>query len=156
MLDYTRAAVTRNQSEKKINSLLDHVAASTDMRLLQARGACDTDVDALQHAYCALCSMRGNAALLSGAIVGMRLISRLPRAQEFYGITLEALAEAKNDRLWFKTQLKLCSLWLRLREYSRATKLLKELHRRAGQPAMCSPAAACHGNRRAAACACCV
>ena len=38
MLEYTRAAVTRNQSEKKINSLLDHVAASTDMRLLQARG----------------------------------------------------------------------------------------------------------------------
>ena len=37
MLDYTRSAVTRNQSEKKINSLLDHVAASTDMRLLQAR-----------------------------------------------------------------------------------------------------------------------
>ena len=50
-------------------------------------------------------------------------------AQEFYGITLEALAEAKNERLWFKTQLKLCSLWLKLHEYSRATKLLKELHR---------------------------
>ena len=51
------------------------------------------------------------------------------RTQEFYGITLEALAEAKNERLWFKTQLKLCSLWLKLHEYSRATKLLKELHR---------------------------
>ena len=38
MLEYTRAAVTRNQSEKKINSLLDHVAASTDMRLLQVLG----------------------------------------------------------------------------------------------------------------------
>lgn len=37
MLAYTRAAVTRNQSEKKINSLLDHVAASTEMRLLQVR-----------------------------------------------------------------------------------------------------------------------
>lgn len=51
--------------------------------------------------------------------------------QEFYGITLEALVEAKNERLWFKTQLKLCSLWLKLREFTRATKLLKELHRRA-------------------------
>ena len=71
---------------------------------------------------------------MSGAIVRMRLPSQLPCAQEFYGITLEALAEAKNDRLWFKTQLKLCSLWLRLREYSRATKLLKELHRRARPP----------------------
>ena len=36
MLDYTRGAVTRNASEKKINSLLDFVSTSTDMKLLQA------------------------------------------------------------------------------------------------------------------------
>lgn len=35
MLSYVKSAVTRNQSEKKINSLLDHVAQSTDMDLLQ-------------------------------------------------------------------------------------------------------------------------
>ena len=61
---------------------------------------------------------------------GRRCNTSVARAQEFYGITLEALAEAKNERLWFKTQLKLCSLWLKLHEYCRATKLLKELHRR--------------------------
>ena len=37
MLSYTKTAVTRNASEKKINSLLDFVSASTDMKLLQAR-----------------------------------------------------------------------------------------------------------------------
>ena len=35
MLTYIRSAVTRNASEKKINSLLDFVAQSTNMQLLQ-------------------------------------------------------------------------------------------------------------------------
>ena len=35
LLDYTKSAVTRNKSEKKINSLLDHVSASPNMQLLQ-------------------------------------------------------------------------------------------------------------------------
>ena len=83
MLEYIRTAVTRNQSEKKINSLLDFMSHSTNMKLLQ----------------------------------------------DFYGTTLEALAEAKNERLWFKTQLKLCGLWFKLKEYNRAQKILKELHR---------------------------
>ena len=36
LLTYIKGAVTRNASEKKINSLLDHVGQSTDMSLLQA------------------------------------------------------------------------------------------------------------------------
>jgi hypothetical protein len=35
MLDYTDSAVTRNASEKKINSLLDFISTSTDLDLLQ-------------------------------------------------------------------------------------------------------------------------
>lgn len=50
-------------------------------------------------------------------------------AQNFYGTTLEALAEAKNERLWFKTQLKLCGLWFKLNEYGRLARILKELHK---------------------------
>lgn len=50
-------------------------------------------------------------------------------AQDFYGLTLDALKEAKNDRLWFKTQLKLCGLWFKLKEYGRGAKILRELHR---------------------------
>ncbi len=49
--------------------------------------------------------------------------------QDFYGLTLDALKEAKNDRLWFKTQLKLCGLWFKLKEYGRGAKILRELHR---------------------------
>lgn len=82
MLKYIKGAVTRNVSEKKINSLLDFVSQSTDMQVLQ----------------------------------------------EFYGETLKSLEEAKNERLWFKTQLKLCTLWFNLKEYGRAQKILKLLH----------------------------
>jgi COP9 signalosome complex subunit 2 len=35
MLDYTDSAVTRNASEKKINSLLDFISTSIDLDLLQ-------------------------------------------------------------------------------------------------------------------------
>ena len=49
--------------------------------------------------------------------------------QDFYGLTLDALKEAKNDRLWFKTQLKLCGLWFKLKEYARGAKILRELHK---------------------------
>lgn len=85
MLEYVKSAVTRNQSEKKINSLLDYIANSTNTKLLQS----------------------------------------------FYSTTLERLAEGKNERLWFKTQLKLCTLWFQMKEYSKAAKLMKELHRQA-------------------------
>ena len=37
--------------------------------------------------------------------------------------------EAKNERLWFKTNLKLCGLWFKLKEYGRAQKILRELHK---------------------------
>ena len=57
--------------------------------------------------------------------------------QDFYGLTLDALKEAKNDRLWFKTQLKLCGLWFKLKEYGRGAKILRELHRWPRQPGPC-------------------
>jgi hypothetical protein len=37
MLEYTDSAVTRNASEKKINSLLDFISSSSDLDLLQVR-----------------------------------------------------------------------------------------------------------------------
>lgn len=37
MLNYTDSTVTRNASEKKINSLLDFISTSTDLDLLQVR-----------------------------------------------------------------------------------------------------------------------
>ncbi|KAI8984717.1 PCI domain-containing protein [Mycotypha africana] len=51
--------------------------------------------------------------------------------EKFYQITLEALGvdgEAKNERLWVKTQLKLAKLWLDRKEYTRLQKIIKQLH----------------------------
>ena len=48
---------------------------------------------------------------------------------DFYETTLTALQEAKNDRLWFKTNLKLGKLWFDREEYGRLLKILKELHK---------------------------
>ena len=42
--------------------------------------------------------------------------------QEFYETTLEALKDAKNDRLWFKTDTKLGKLYLEWEEYGKLQK----------------------------------
>jgi len=49
--------------------------------------------------------------------------------QEFYAITLAALAEAKNERLWFKASIKLADLWVSLKEWSKADQVLQDLHK---------------------------
>nr|XP_033775691.1 COP9 signalosome complex subunit 2 isoform X3 [Geotrypetes seraphini] len=67
LLTYIRSAVTRNYSEKSINSILDYISTSKQ----------NPDF---------LCQM--------------------DLLQEFYETTLEALKDAKNDRLWFKTNTK--------------------------------------------------
>ncbi|KAI8820393.1 PCI domain-containing protein [Fimicolochytrium jonesii] len=49
--------------------------------------------------------------------------------EEFYSVTLATLEEAKNERLWTKTNLKLAKLWLDRQEYGRLNKILRQLHR---------------------------
>lgn len=49
--------------------------------------------------------------------------------QEFYETTLKALEKARNERLWFKTNLKLANLWFKKQEYGRLAKILKDLHK---------------------------
>lgn len=48
--------------------------------------------------------------------------------QNFYETTLDALKDAKNDRLWFKTNTKLGKLYFDLTDYNKLTKILKQLH----------------------------
>ncbi|RPD65031.1 PCI-domain-containing protein [Lentinus tigrinus ALCF2SS1-6] len=48
--------------------------------------------------------------------------------EQFYEATKAALAEAKNDRLSAKTNLKLAKLWLDRKEYGRLQKILSELY----------------------------
>eukprot|EP00002_Diphylleia_rotans_P034631 TRINITY_DN7467_c0_g1_i2.p1 TRINITY_DN7467_c0_g1~~TRINITY_DN7467_c0_g1_i2.p1 ORF type:complete len:348 (-),score=88.96 TRINITY_DN7467_c0_g1_i2:139-1182(-) len=82
-LTYIKSAVTRNFSEKRINSILDFVSSSQQTELLQT----------------------------------------------FYQTTLDALVESKNDRLWFKTQLKLGKLLFDRCEFQRLARLIKELYK---------------------------
>lgn len=82
LLSYIKSAVTRNYSEKSINSILDYISTSHRMELLQ----------------------------------------------EFYETTLDALKDAKNDRLWFKTNTKLGKLYFDRGDFRRLSHILKQLH----------------------------
>lgn len=82
LLTYIKSAVTRNYSEKSINSILDYISTSKQMDLLQS----------------------------------------------FYETTLEALKDAKNDRLWFKTNTKLGKLYYDREEFIKLAKILRQLH----------------------------
>ncbi|CAG2158702.1 unnamed protein product [Oppiella nova] len=82
LLTYIKNAVTRNYSEKSINSILDYISTSKQMELLQ----------------------------------------------EFYETTLDALKDAKNDRLWFKTNTKLGKLYYDRSEFNKLSRILKQLH----------------------------
>jgi COP9 signalosome complex subunit 2 len=77
-LTYIKTAVTRNASEKAINSILDYVSSHAQQQDL---------------------------------------------LQEFYEITLAALQEAKNERLWFKTNLKLGKLMFQSGQYGKLAKV---------------------------------
>lgn len=48
--------------------------------------------------------------------------------QNFYETTLEALKDAKNDRLWFKTNTKLGKLYFDRNDFGKLQKILKQLH----------------------------
>ncbi|XP_011067036.1 PREDICTED: COP9 signalosome complex subunit 2 [Acromyrmex echinatior] len=82
LLTYIKSAVTRNHSEKSINSILDYISTSKNMELLQ----------------------------------------------DFYETTLDALKDAKNDRLWFKTNTKLGKLYYDRSDFNKLAKILKQLH----------------------------
>jgi len=83
LLTYIKSAVTRNHSEKSINSILDFISTSKQMTLLQ----------------------------------------------EFYETTLDALKDAKNERLWFKTNCKLGKLYYDREDFIKLARIIKELRK---------------------------
>lgn len=83
LLTYIKSAVTRNHSEKSINSILDFISTSKQMGLLQ----------------------------------------------DFYETTLDALRDAKNDRLWFKTNCKLGKLYYDREDFAKLSRIIRELRR---------------------------
>ncbi|XP_056428212.1 COP9 signalosome complex subunit 2 isoform X2 [Hyla sarda] len=97
LLTYIRSAVTRNYSEKSINSILDYISTSKQTTPVE------TSLSQEQN-------------------------DQMDLLQEFYETTLEALKDAKNDRLWFKTNTKLGKLYLEREEYGKLQKILRQLH----------------------------
>ncbi|GAM22929.1 hypothetical protein SAMD00019534_061040 [Acytostelium subglobosum LB1] len=53
----------------------------------------------------------------------------LDLVQQVYDLTLKCLLEAKNERVWFRTNLKLSKLLFEKEEYARLAKILRELHK---------------------------
>lgn len=109
LLTYIKSAVTRNHSEKSINSILDYISTSKNVsgfdaptnhwRLTKILMFCSID-----------CGLQ------------MELL------QNFYETTLDALKDAKNDRLWFKTNTKLGKLYFDRNDFGKLQKILKQLH----------------------------
>lgn len=93
LLTYIRSAVTRNYSEKSINSILDYISTSKQV--------------CVQHVVASrsLTHMVQNV-LSRRLLIKVFPVLQMDLLQEFYETTLEALKDAKNDRLWFKTNTK--------------------------------------------------
>jgi COP9 signalosome complex subunit 2 len=87
-LTYIKSSVTRNESEKTINTIIDHISTSEKLDLIEG----------------------------------------------FYEITLDALKEAKNNRLWFKIYLKLGKLYEEQQDYVKLQKVIKELYKSCETP----------------------
>lgn len=105
LLTYIKSAVTRNHSEKSINSILDYISTSKNVRsegkkYVQSWIQFDGPISFVQ----------------------MELL------QNFYETTLDALRDAKNDRLWFKTNTKLGKLYFDRNDFNKLQKILKQLH----------------------------
>jgi len=49
--------------------------------------------------------------------------------QQMYDISLKSLLDAKNERVWFRVDLKLAKLLFEKEEYNRLAKVLRELHK---------------------------
>ncbi len=87
-MTYIKSSVTRNESEKTINTIIDQISTS----------------------------------------------EKLSSVEQFYEITLDALKEAKNNRLWFKIYLKLGKLYEEQQDYAKLQKIIKELYKSCETP----------------------
>jgi COP9 signalosome complex subunit 2 len=87
-LTYIKSAVTRNESEKTVNSIIDQISTSEKMDLIE----------------------------------------------NFYEITLNALKEAKNTRLWFKIYLKLGVLYEEQQDYVKLQRVTRDLYKSCESP----------------------
>ncbi len=87
-MTYIKSAVTRNESEKTVNAIIDQISTSEKLDLVE----------------------------------------------KCYEITLDALKEAKNNRLWFKIYLKLGKLYEEQQDYGKLQRVIKDLYKSCESP----------------------
>lgn len=110
LLTYIKTAVTRNHSEKSINSILDYISTSKNVR----------------KQIFTMCYIKSSCFVSIFPILSH--VMQMELLQDFYETTLDALKDAKNDRLWFKTNTKLGKLYYDRGDFNRLAKILKQLH----------------------------
>ena len=98
LLTYVKDAVTRNKSEKSINSILDYISTSQQVNYLRLHHP-----PPHTHTHTHTQTTRHTMYSLS---THTHTLFQADLLQWFYETTLEALQDAKNDRLWFKTNTK--------------------------------------------------
>lgn len=114
LLKYIKTAVTKNYSEKSINAILDYISTSKQMDLLQK--FYETTLDALK-----VGDSRFQYLFLSCKFAGLFVLF-LWVFKQFYFVK-----DAKNERLWFKTNTKLGKLYFDMREFQKLERILKQL-----------------------------
>ncbi|XP_043933521.1 COP9 signalosome complex subunit 2 isoform X2 [Protopterus annectens] len=128
LLTYIRSAVTRNYSEKSINSILDYISTSKQAEFVKVWRTSQLKYAALQSVFPYSSTQRKRRRVTSEKCVPVKEPCEMDLLQEFYETTLEALKDAKNDRLWFKTNTKLGKLYLEREEFGKLQKILRQLH----------------------------
>lgn len=117
-------AATRNRSEKAINSILDLVSSSAEPTSAERSGPTASSSSSLSGAVSDGRGDGGSATTGGGSLL-----------QDFYGTTLAALeGAAGNDRLCFKTRLKLARLHLAQRDWRALGSLLSALQESVAGP----------------------
>ena len=72
--------------------------------------------------------MRYHTSNIRNLKLSSKLLLTFVYKQDFYETTLDALKDAKNERLWFKTMTKLGKLYFDREDYGKLSRILKQLH----------------------------
>lgn len=115
MLTYIKSAVTRNYSEKCINGIMDFVSGSASQNFSLLQEFYQTTLKALEEAKNEV-RMNKNFWHTGSLFVSFSLSSSVISLRSHDPLFL-------LQRLWFKTNLKLCKIWFDMGEYGRMSKV---------------------------------
>lgn len=115
MLTYIKSAVTRNYSEKCINSIMDYVSGSASQNFGLLQEFYQTTLKALEEAK----NEVSHLVHLDIIIFDVTYLMVFP----FNVILCLFFMSLILQRLWFKTNLKLCKIFFDIGEYGRMSKV---------------------------------